>query len=116
MVCTDFDGVRNFFYNDCDEQTARWAYSLLTPAQTEFLPETITLGRFWDADLPRSYIQCLKDRSVPPAMSREVIHRLGVTPLTIDSSHSPFLSRPAELAELLVQATTTKPTGPLLPT
>jgi pimeloyl-ACP methyl ester carboxylesterase len=116
MVCTDFDGVRNFFYHDCDEPTARWAYSLLTPAPTEFLPEIVTLGRFWDADLPRSYIQCLDDHAVPPALSREVLRRLGVAPLTIDSSHSPFLSRPAELADLLVHATTTTPTGPLLPT
>jgi hypothetical protein len=36
-----------------------------------------------------------------------------VEPLTIDASHSPFLSRPAELAELLVHATTTAPKGPL---
>jgi hypothetical protein len=43
------------------------------------------------------------------------IVRLGVDPLTIDGSHSPFLSRPAELAALLVHATTTAPAGPLLP-
>jgi hypothetical protein len=35
--------------------------------------------------------------------------------VTIDASHSPFLSRPAELAELLVHATTTAPHGPLNP-
>jgi hypothetical protein len=35
--------------------------------------------------------------------------------LTIDTSHCPFLSRPQQLAELLVHATTTKPVGPLDP-
>jgi hypothetical protein len=35
--------------------------------------------------------------------------------LAIDASHSPFLSRPAELAQLLVHATTTAPIGPLEP-
>jgi hypothetical protein len=44
-----------------------------------------------------------------------VAKRLGVEQLTIDASHSPFLSRPRELAELLVHATTTTPTGPLIP-
>jgi hypothetical protein len=38
-----------------------------------------------------------------------------VRQLAIDSSHSPFLSRPLELAELLVHATTTTPVGPLIP-
>jgi hypothetical protein len=44
-----------------------------------------------------------------------VTERLGVEQLTIDTSHSPFLSRPVELAELLVHATTTTPVGPLQP-
>lgn len=48
-------------------------------------------------------------------MSEEVVRRLGVAPLTIDASHSPFLSRPRELAELFVKAAGTKPLGPLLP-
>jgi hypothetical protein len=51
----------------------------------------------------------------PASASREIIRRLGVDPLAIDGSHSPFLSRPAELAALLVHATTTAPAGPLLP-
>jgi hypothetical protein len=38
-----------------------------------------------------------------------------VEQLTIDTSHCPFLSRPQQLAELLVHATTTKPVGPLDP-
>jgi pimeloyl-ACP methyl ester carboxylesterase len=115
MECVDFAGVRDFFYHDCDEATARWAYSLLTPAPTEFLTETVTLTEFWNANLPRSYIRCLDDRAKPASASREVIRRLGVHPLTIGGSHSPFLSRPAELAALLVHATTTAPAGPLLP-
>jgi hypothetical protein len=40
---------------------------------------------------------------------------LSVEQLTIDTSHCPFLSRPQQLAELLVHATTTKPVGPLDP-
>jgi hypothetical protein len=38
-----------------------------------------------------------------------------VRPLTIDSSHSPFFSQPAELAQLLVQAVDSTPIGPLTP-
>ena len=53
---------------------------------------------------------------MPRWLADTVTRRLGVEQLTIDTSHSPFLSRPRELAELLVHATTTKPTGPLIPT
>jgi pimeloyl-ACP methyl ester carboxylesterase len=115
IECVDFEGVRDFFYHDCDEQTARWAFARLTPAPVEFLVEEVRLARFWTADLPRSYIRCLADRAKPVSASLEAIRRLGVDPLTIGGSHSPFLSRPRELAVLLVRATATTPAGPLRP-
>ncbi len=83
--------------------------ALVPGAFGETTTTPVSVPRFWAADLPRSYILCLQDRSKPRWLSDVVINRLGVEPLTIDSSHSPFLSRPAELAELLVAATTTKP-------
>jgi pimeloyl-ACP methyl ester carboxylesterase len=109
------DGAGELFYHDCDEATIDWAFSKLSPGISPFPQEKLFLQALWDAQLPRSYILCLQDRSKPLAMSREVIRRLGVEPLTIDSSHSPFLSRPAELAELLVRAVGTQPVGPMLP-
>jgi pimeloyl-ACP methyl ester carboxylesterase len=115
MECVDFEAVRDFFYHDCDPETAAWAYRMLTPAPVEFVLETVSLGTFWKADLPRSYVRCLQDRAKPHSLSVEVARRLGVDPLTIDTSHSPFLSRPRELAALLVRATTTMPAGPLSP-
>lgn len=75
----------------------------------------MSIPAFWAADLPRSYILCAQDRAKPHAMSESVIDRLGVEPLAIEASHSPFLSRPAELAELLVKATKTRPVRPLKP-
>jgi hypothetical protein len=52
---------------------------------------------------------------MPRWLAETVAERLGVDQLMIDTSHSPFLSRPAELAELLLHATTTRPVGPLQP-
>lgn len=63
----------------------------------------------------RNFIRCEQDRAYPRWLADLVCRRLGVQPLTIDASHSPFLSRPAELAELLVHATTTRQIGPLIP-
>jgi pimeloyl-ACP methyl ester carboxylesterase len=115
LECVDQDLAGAFFYHDCDAETVAWAYRQLTPAPTDFLQETVSLPAFWQADLPRSYILCSQDRAKPHSMSASVIDRLGVEPLAIDASHSPFLSRPAELAQLLVRATATRPTGPLKP-
>jgi pimeloyl-ACP methyl ester carboxylesterase len=115
MDWTSRDGARDFFYHDCDDATVDWAFSKLSPGISPFPEEKLQLGAFWEAQLPRSYIHCQQDRAKPKAMTKEVLRRLGVEPLTIDASHSPFLSRPAELAALFVEAVGTKPIGPLLP-
>lgn len=115
MIWQSEDGAREFFYHDCDPETVAWAFGKLTPTPVTDRAEVIRLTNFWDADLPRSYILCLQDRSKPRWMSKQAWQRLGVEPLTIDASHSPFLSRPRELAALLVDATKLKPLGPLSP-
>lgn len=116
MTFPDVEGPRELFYHDCDEATVQWAFERLCAergGETSSLP--VSVPRFWAADLPRSYVLCRQDKAKPRWLSDLVAKRLGVEALTIDASHSPFLSRPAELAELLVQATATVPVGPLIP-
>jgi pimeloyl-ACP methyl ester carboxylesterase len=110
------EGARELFYHDCDDATVEWAFQRLCKeraGETSTVP--VSVANFWAADLGRSYIRCEQDRAKPRWLSDLVADRLGVAPLTIDSSHSPFLSRPAELAELFVHATTTTPIGPFRP-
>lgn len=115
MTFASFEGAWKFFYHDCDEATARWAFERMGPERIgEMAHSPVSIPRFWAAELSRSYILCLQDRSKPRWLSDVVAKRLGVEQLTIDASHSPFLSRPQELAELLVHATTTIATGPLI--
>jgi pimeloyl-ACP methyl ester carboxylesterase len=116
MWFADFDGAWRYFYHDCAEATARWAFERLGPER--FGDTTVTpvsVPAYWAADLPRSFIRCLQDRSMPRWLADTVTRRLGVEQLSVDASHSPFLSRPGDLAELLVHATTTTPVGPLQP-
>lgn len=115
LECVDQKLAGDFFYHDCDAATVAWAFSQLTPAPPDFMQEPVSIPAFWRAQPPRSYIHCKQDRAKPASMTRSVVERLGVEPLEIDASHSPFLSRPAELAELLVRATATRPIGPLKP-
>jgi pimeloyl-ACP methyl ester carboxylesterase len=104
-----------FFYHDCAPELAQWAWSRLTPQSMVPCTESISIPRFWEADLPRSYIRCAQDRASPQASGDSTLARLGVEPLFIDTSHSPFLSQPALCADLIVEATTRKPIGPLRP-
>jgi pimeloyl-ACP methyl ester carboxylesterase len=116
MSVADAGAAREKFFHDCDDDTVQWAFERLCAergGETSATP--VSVPNFWAADLPRSFIRCLGDRAQERWYADLVAERLGVNQLEIDSSHSPFLSRPAELAELLVEATTTKPTGPLNP-
>jgi pimeloyl-ACP methyl ester carboxylesterase len=111
----DRDGAHATFFNDCDEELVDWAAERLVPQALAPVIEPISIPRFWAADLPRSYVRCLQDHCWPLRISLLQARRMGVEPLVIDSSHSPFLSRPAELAALLVRAVSTTPVGPLVP-
>jgi pimeloyl-ACP methyl ester carboxylesterase len=116
MAFADVEGAKKLFYHDCDDATARWAFERLTPERAGDTATTpISVERFWEADLPRSFIICLQDRAQPRWLADVTARRLGVEPLAIDASHSPFLSRPAELAHLLIEATATEPVGSLRP-
>ncbi|WIX75638.1 alpha/beta fold hydrolase [Amycolatopsis carbonis] len=99
----DKEGARETFYGDCDDDIVDWATARLTPQPLAPVIEPIQLPNLAAADLPRSYVVCLQDRSFPPRPSRLQARRLGVQPLTINTSHSPFLSRPALFADLLVR-------------
>jgi pimeloyl-ACP methyl ester carboxylesterase len=53
-------------------------------------------------DVPTRYLLCLDDRMFPAEWTRRLVReRLGITPDEIDGGHSPFLSRPKELADRL---------------
>ncbi|MFE3168867.1 alpha/beta fold hydrolase [Streptomyces sp. NPDC059224] len=109
------DSAKEAFYHDCDPHTASWAAARLTPQPLAPLMETVRLSNFWDADIPRSFIQCDLDRMFPPRCAEVSAERLGVRPLHITSSHSPFLSRPQALAQLLERAVDTPAQRPPRP-
>lgn len=110
------EAATTLFYNDCPPELAQWAFDRLTPLQVDILArEPVSVPRFWSLELPRSYICGARDQAVKIEWSRQIAQRLGVEMLTIDSSHSPFLSRPGELVDLFLHAVETVPTGKLDP-
>jgi pimeloyl-ACP methyl ester carboxylesterase len=53
--------------------------------------------------IPRTYIECTEDRAIPISSQRLMQQLMpGAEVVTLDADHSPFLSRPQELAEALL--------------
>jgi pimeloyl-ACP methyl ester carboxylesterase len=53
-------------------------------------------------EVPTRYLLCRDDRMFPAEWTRRLVQeRLGITPDEIDGGHSPFLSRPKDLADRL---------------
>ncbi len=109
MFRTD-EAATAFFYHDCSPEIATWACGMLTPQPLAPMLEPISVPRLWKADLQRSVILCREDRAGGDAeAAAATVARLGVEPLWMDTSHSPFLSQPAACAELIIEATTRRP-------
>ena len=89
------------FYNDCTVEQADWAFARLRPQAPIWM-------RPWPLErlpiVPNSYVVCAEDCMVTPDWSRRIApERLGCVAVELPGGHSPFLSRPAALAELLVR-------------
>jgi pimeloyl-ACP methyl ester carboxylesterase len=90
------------FFHDCATEDAAWAAARLRPQSAaprlEPWPEDPLL------DVERTSILCRDEQCIRPDWSRGVSRELlGVEPIELDGGHSPFLSRPAELADVLVR-------------
>ena len=88
------------FYHDCAEEDAAWAVARLRPQAAKPRLEPWPLDAI--PPVERTSILCRDERSIRPGWSRQMSRELlGVEPVELAGGHSPFLSRPAELAEVL---------------
>ncbi|ORA07616.1 alpha/beta fold hydrolase [Mycobacterium arosiense] len=115
IAISSFDHATELFYHDCDPSTARWAFERLAPQSLAPMTAPVTASGFWTSDIPRSYILCELDRMMTPRAAEHFAERLGVMPLSLQASHSPFLSLPEETARLLIDAVMTQPVHPPAP-
>jgi pimeloyl-ACP methyl ester carboxylesterase len=94
------DAIRDFF-PDCDEETAAWAASMLRRQSTT--PHQRLSDPVSPPPCPSVSIVCTDDRVATAEWGRWAAHErlLDAPVLEIGGSHSPFLSRPAELADAI---------------
>jgi pimeloyl-ACP methyl ester carboxylesterase len=95
--------ARRFLYGDCDSEAADHAVARLRPQAQSPYARPCSLDAF--PDTPSTYVVCSEDRLVKPDWSRNVAReRLNADLVELPGSHSPFLSRPADLANVLHDA------------
>jgi pimeloyl-ACP methyl ester carboxylesterase len=92
--------ARQMFFSDVLADLARWAIARLRPQCYRMMIEVTPLTA-WPA-APSTSIVCADDRTTNPDWIRAAARkRLGVEAVGIPGGHSPFLSRPVELARLI---------------
>ena len=89
---------QRIFYADVDEPLRSEAISKLRHHGLAAFVQPLTRAA-WQS-VPSTYIVCEQDQAIPVPAQESMSHR-SERVLRLDSSHSPFLSRPRELADLL---------------
>jgi pimeloyl-ACP methyl ester carboxylesterase len=92
----------SYFYNDCDPGDDAAATSQLLPdcAVGPFLEPSLLTG---SSRTPSRYVLCTGDRTIRAAWAREAAGAYCDEIIEMDSGHSPFWSRPNELASVLLR-------------
>jgi pimeloyl-ACP methyl ester carboxylesterase len=97
----DLETARTVFYADCEHAIADAALRRLRP-QARYP----SLQLFSLAELPAvssTYVVCSEDQIIRPDWSRRVARdRLGLNAVELPGSHSPMLSRPQAVADVLL--------------
>jgi len=91
------------FFPDADPAVAAAFAARLRPGNTGGAD---LIGRAAWHDRPTHYVVCTDDPILLAESQRAIAERIGATVHTIPGDHSPFLARPAELAQLLAPIVT----------
>jgi len=90
------------FYPDADPATGAAFADKLRPGSTG--GEDLVPSAAW-REKPTAYVVCTEDPILLPDAQRAIAARTGAAVVEMPGDHSPFLARPAELADLLVRIT-----------
>ena len=99
------DALKEILYGDCTDADIAWASGRVGPQALRPQGEKVvwTPERF--GRVRRIYIMTLRDRALAPEAQRRIISETSFERvITMDTSHSPFLSRPQEFAQNLAIA------------
>ena len=100
VLTIDPEGAVAAFFHDCTPEIAAAAAARLRPQSLAALSGKVT-NVAWRAK-PSTYVVCTDDRGLTTALQRSNAARIGNS-IDWPTSHSPFLSRPDLVADLLFE-------------
>lgn len=93
--------LQDTFLQDCDPEVTEQARSRLAQQSLRVTGQPVGAAA-WQ-HIPTTYLVCARDNGTPAPLQRQYARRAARV-VEIDSGHHPFLSRPDDVAELLVPA------------
>ncbi|KAJ5771855.1 hypothetical protein N7520_002384 [Penicillium odoratum] len=94
------------FYNDCDPAQVESAVASLKPHSYQCFHSPCTYAAW--KEIPSTYLYCLQDAAIPIAVQKMMVEETAkgfpINTETVDASHSPFISKPDELAAAIRRA------------
>jgi pimeloyl-ACP methyl ester carboxylesterase len=98
VVTIHGDNAKDVFYGDCPEEDAERAKERLIPQPLAPFVTPVGVSAAFER-VRRTYIECLQDRAIGPATQKRMYTGLPCEQVvSMETSHSPFLSEPEELA------------------
>jgi pimeloyl-ACP methyl ester carboxylesterase len=94
--------LRPMYFTDLEGDEKEFYLRQLTPQPLAAFFEKIKFKQFPKIPIPMTYVLGLKDKSLPPELTRRFAKRLGVEPIEIDAGHDLMVSRPGEVAKALL--------------
>ncbi len=96
------DVARQMFYNTCPPDVADRAVARLRPQAERPLADALHLSHSRWGSIPKTYIVCARDRTLPPDAQHWWCERAPeVKKRVMDTDHSPFYSDPEGLAAII---------------
>ena len=100
LMQPDASRADEVFYTDCDPATREWAKSKLKTQSAAIMMEPVARPTW--RDVPSTYVVCVNDGALPVDVQRTVYAPRMSHAVELQADHSPFLSQPAALADVLV--------------
>jgi len=95
--------LKEVFYSECLDEDLALARLLLAPEAMAPLATPISVSESNFGRVPRVYIECLRDKAIPPALQKKMYTALPCRKvISIDTDHSPFFSAPEALVTHLL--------------
>ncbi len=99
LMSVDPEQASSVFYGDCDSETQQAAITRLRPMSVAPHLEPVPTAAW--RSIPSTYVVCTRDMAIPTEAQRRAFAPQAGEVVELDAGHSPFLSQPAAVAELL---------------